>query len=301
MSEFTPQSYSDLINLSSGIKKRAALIGSQDGVTVNALKKVLEEDRLELTIIDNETNLTGAKSILENQSGKCEFVEAENLVKAFSIAENYVKEGKVDFLIFGGKCWDDFLEFIFEIENSIVTDSSIHIGLTKPDKYSKLLMITDSLINRNLDLKKKLKIVGSAIKFSEKINIKLPRIALLAAVEVVYPQMVSTTEAAVIAKMAERKQIKGCYLDGPLSFDIAVDQYAAEAKGVVDNEVAGKADILIAPDIATANGVYKALNQFVRAESGALIFGGKVPVVANFPSESEQNRYNSIILALLAS
>jgi len=98
-------------------------------------------------------------------------------------------------------------------------------------------------------------------------NIENSKTAVLGAVEVVYPQMAATVDGAVLAKMNERKQIKGCQLDGPLSLDIALDSYAAEAKGITDSPVAGDADILIAPDVETANGVYKAMSTFGKADT----------------------------------
>jgi phosphotransacetylase len=124
-------------------------------------------------------------------------------------------------------------------------------------------------------------------------------VAALAAVEVVYPQMPVTMEAAVLAKMADRGQIKKVALDGPLSFDVAVDGTAASAKGITNSAVAGKANAFLAPNAEVAFGIYSALSLFADASGANVIVGGRVPVATAIRSDSEESRYQSLALACL--
>jgi phosphate butyryltransferase len=108
-----------------------------------------------------------------------------------------------------------------------------------------------------------------------------------------------TTEAAVLAKMYDRRQIKGAVVDGPLSFDCAIDLNAAHGKGLKDSPVAGRADALLAPDIETANGIFKSLALYGKTETGGILLGGKVPVALGNRWDSPLTRYHSIVLAVL--
>jgi len=128
-----------------------------------------------------------------------------------------------------------------------------------------------------------------------------PRIAIVAAVEAIYPHMPVTLDAAVLAKMAERGQIKGALVDGPLSYDVAIDMEAARAKGICHSSVAGQADAMVASSMEVANGVYLAMSFCGKCDIGGVIVGGLVPVAANFPSDSLSSRFHSILLALLLS
>ena len=156
-------------------------------------------------------------------------------------------------------------------------------------------------------LKCKLALINNAVAFAGKVGLDLPRVALIAAVEVVYTQMQVTMDAAVIAKMGERKQIEGAFVDGPLSFDVAISTEVAhskgiaEAKGITNSPVAGQADILIAPNIETANGIYKAVGLYGKAEVGGVICGGKTPVILSSRSETVKNRLNSIVLGVISA
>ena len=141
--------------------------------------------------------------------------------------------------------------------------------------------------------------VNNLIAVGNRIGIDTPRVAVLAAVEVVYPQMPATIDGAVLGKMSERNQIKGGFVDGPLSFDCAVDPVAAESKGITNSEVAGRANAMLAPNIDTAHGVYKAMALYGNARVGGVIYGGRVPVALAARSDSAENILNSIALAVL--
>ena len=164
-------------------------------------------------------------------------------------------------------------------------------------KLGRLLFVTDPVVVPAPDLKAKIGLVENAAAYAGKLGFNKPNIALTTAVEVIYPVMQHTVEAAVIAKMSDRKQIRDCLVDGPLSMDCAVIESAAKDKDVT-GWVAGKADILVQPNIETSYGMYKAFVFFVKAPSGCVIVGGKVPICATSRADSVETNYNSLLMAL---
>jgi phosphate butyryltransferase len=211
-------------------------------------------------------------------------------------------EGELDLIVKGRVLTADMLGVLFDLGSYFSERGRTvsHVAVLQPERYSKLLMLTDSAVVVEPDLKAKLALIDNMIAAGKMFGIEMPRIAVLAAVEVVYPQMNVTMEAAVLAKMSERGQIKGGYVDGPLSFDVAVDMEAALSKGVTKSEVAGQADAMLAPNIEVANGIYKAMALYGKCRTGGVIIGGTVPIALGSRSDSEDGKFNSICLGVLA-
>lgn len=160
-----------------------------------------------------------------------------------------------------------------------------------------LRLLTDGGLNPHPTVEEKLGILTNAVEFARRLGIATPRAAILSAAETVSFKMPSTMDAAVIAKMAERKQIAGCLVDGPLALDNAISLESAHHKGL-DNDVVGRADILVAPDIDTGNILGKSIMYFGKVPAGGVILGAGVPVVMLSRSDDRQTRRNSITLAL---
>ncbi|MCB2231415.1 hypothetical protein KQH82_11925 [bacterium] len=209
----------------------------------------------------------------------------------------------LDLIVKGRVFTADMLTVLFDLGSYFLSREVCvsHVAVLKPERYPKLLMLSDSAVIVEPDIPTKVKMINNIVRVGQLIGVEDPRIALLAAVEAVYPQMPVTTDAAVVSKMAERGQIKGCYVDGPLSFDIAVDMAAAHAKGVTHSEVAGQADAMLAPNIEVANGVYKAMSLFGKCETGGVIVGGRVPIALGSRVDSADSKFNSIVLGVLAA
>ena len=162
------------------------------------------------------------------------------------------------------------------------------------------MLLTDAAINIAPDLGQKVRILENALTVARAIGNPEARVAILAAVETVTSSMKATEEAAMIAKMAERGQIKGCKVDGPLALDNAVSLAAAKHKGI-GGEVAGQADLLVVPCIEAGNMLYKALAYFTNAAMAAIVVGAAAPVVLTSRADSPQTKLNSIALAVVAS
>jgi phosphotransacetylase len=164
--------------------------------------------------------------------------------------------------------------------------------------YARRVIISDAAINIGPDVDQKKDIIQNAIILARAIGIDQPKVAILSAVEVVRTKMPSTMDAAALAKMADRNQIAGGIVDGPLDLDIAVDAESARIKGV-ESPVAGQADILIAPDIDAGNMMYKELSFMSDAQVAGIVMGAKAPVILTSRSDSAEARMFSTALAVL--
>ena len=280
---------------------RAAFVAPSDVRTLEAVILARDHGIINPLFVGDEKLLIEKATKFDIDIEGIEVLDINEPKLALETVLKMSEMGEIDFIIKGKIETGQFLDFLFsdELSFSPQTNAS-HIAVYKIESYPKPLFLTDSFVNTQLDLKKKTMMIQNAVTFASKLSVNNPKTAILGAVEVVYPQMAATVDAAVLSKMNERGQIKKCRLDGPLSLDIALDSYAAEAKGITGSAVAGDADILIAPDIETANGVYKAMSVFAQAEIGGIIVGGKVPITLNADCDSIENRYNSILLAILA-
>jgi len=163
-----------------------------------------------------------------------------------------------------------------------------------------MLLITDAAVNIAPDARTKADIVQNAIELAQVLGIEQPRVAILAAVETVNPDMQSTVDAAILCKMADRGQITGGLLDGPLAFDNAISEEAARTKKIV-SPVAGKADILLAPDLEAGNMIAKQLQYLAGADSAGIVLGTRVPIVLTSRADSVRTRLASAaVMALVA-
>lgn len=280
-------------------KPNAVLVAPSDIDMLKSFLQAAEEKLLTPIIIGDEKLL---KANCDKHSLDCSNAHIIDLVEplmALQTALKMAEAGEVDLIVKGRYHIDEFVETCINPDNNFQTGTISHIGVFKTAEYGKLLLVTDSFVNVEPDLKTKLALITNAVKVAEALTIPEPKTALLAAVEVIYPQMPVTVDAAVISKMSDRRQIKGTVVEGPVSFDIAVDKGAAIAKGMGNSPVAGQADILVAPNIETANGVLKAVSLFTELEIGGILLGGRVPVALSLDYDSAENKYNSLLLGLL--
>ena len=210
-----------------------------------------------------------------------------------------VGQGRAAALMKGSLHTDELLGAALTHEAGLRTERRVsHAFVMDAPLYPRLLIITDAAVNIAPDLEAKADIVRNALRLAAAIGIELPRVALLAAVETVTPRMPSTIEAAALCKMAERGQIMGGILDGPLAFDNAVSEAAVKAKGIV-SPVAGRADILVVPEIESGNMLAKQLALLGGAESAGIVLGLRVPVALTSRSDDATSRLASAALLRL--
>ncbi|MBC8499602.1 MAG: hypothetical protein H8D39_03640, partial [Candidatus Atribacteria bacterium] len=172
-----------------------------------------------------------------------------------------------------------------------------NLTMFEMESYHKFIAVTDNAIIPFPTLLEKKVIIENTKPLWTSLGIDKPKVAVLAAIELVNPKMEATVDAACLAKMAERGQIKGFSVDGPLSYDIAINLTCAQGKHITDSSVAGDPDLLLLPNLEAANILGKSYKFHGKAESGGLILGATVPVVLNSRSDSAERRLNSMLMA----
>jgi len=230
----------------------------------------------------------------------CELIDADTNAEAATVAVKVVADGKGDILVKGLLQSADLLRAVLSKTNGLTMGRTLsHVGVFKFAEAERFYFVTDAALTIAPDYQQKLDIVQNAVDLAHKLGLPQPIVAILCAIETVNPDMPATVDAACVAKMAERGAIKGARVEGPLALDNAVSVEAARHKGIT-SELAGRADILVAPNIEAANILYKALIFFAKAEEAGIVMGARVPIVLASRSDSVRNKLYSMALGALA-
>ncbi len=228
-----------------------------------------------------------------------ELVDVPHSHAAAARAVALARDGKVEALMKGALHTDEVMGAVVNPDTGLRTERRIsHIFVLDVPHYPKVLLVTDAAVNIYPDLDDKRDIVQNAIDLAHAIGLEKPKVAILSAVETVYPKIKSTIEAAALCKMADRGQINGGIVDGPLAFDNAVSKSAARTKHIV-SPVAGDADILVVPDIEAGNMVAKQLIYLAGADAAGIVLGARVPIMLTSRADNVLARTVSCALAQL--
>jgi phosphotransacetylase len=232
---------------------------------------------------------------------KAEIVDAAHSHESAAKAVALVREGRAELLMKGSLHSDELLGAVVARETGLRSGRRIsHVFIMDVPTYHKVLIVTDAAINIAPTLDDKVDICQNAIDLAISLGVERPKVAILAAVETVTAKMPPTIDAAALCKMADRKQITGGLLDGPLAFDNAINLQAAKTKGI-ESAVAGDPDILLAPDLEAGNILAKMLTYLANADSAGLVLGAKVPVILTSRADSVRARIASCAVAMLAA
>ncbi|MCE3003293.1 MAG: bifunctional enoyl-CoA hydratase/phosphate acetyltransferase [Xanthomonadaceae bacterium] len=228
-----------------------------------------------------------------------ERVPTEHSVGSAAAAVALVRAGKADAVMKGSLHTDEFLHAVLDGATGLRTGRrASHVFVVDVPGFPRPLLVTDAVINIAPGLAEKADIAQNAIELAQRLGIARPRVALLAPVETVNPKIPSTLDAAALCKMADRGQITGGVLEGPLAFDSAIDAESARIKGI-DSPVGGAADILLAPDLDSGNILVKQLTFMMKADAAGIVLGTRVPVVLTSRADSRYTRLASCALARL--
>jgi phosphate acetyltransferase len=231
--------------------------------------------------------------------GGCEIVDAAHSDDAAAKGVALIREGRGELLMKGSLHTDELMRAVTSSSIGLRTARRIsHVFVMDVPTYAETLFITDAAINIFPDLDAKRDIVQNAIDLWTQIGLGTPRVAILSAVETVTSKIPSTIDAAALCKMADRGQITGGLLDGPLAFDNAVDPEAAKIKGI-RSEVAGRAQILVVPDLEAGNMLAKNLSFLAKADAAGIVLGARVPIVLTSRADSVRTRMASCAIAVL--
>jgi phosphate butyryltransferase len=280
--------------------KRLAVAVAEDPHTIEAVGRAVKEKLVHATLTGDEKAIKKVAAEAGIDTGLFEIVHEPDKAKALSLAIAKVRAGQADFLMKGLLDSSIYIRGIIDKEKGLLPPGKLlsHVTVIQAPAWKKLIICGDVAVIPAPDLEAKIAILNYAIAVAHRLEIEKPKAVLLSAVEKVNPKMPSTTESAIIAKMADRGQIKGAIVDGPLALDVAFSAESAKIKGLV-SPVAGDADILVFPSIEAGNIFFKACTYLAKAELGAVVAGATCPCVLTSRGDSEDTKFYSIALASL--
>lgn len=290
------------LELKSRESKRLVVAFANDTHSIGAVGKAVGMGIVKATLVGDREQIKKVCSQENIDINKFEIVHETEEIAATRKAVTLINEGKGDMLMKGLVSTDKYMRAILDKENGLMLHKAIlsHVTVMENPNYHKLLIIGDVAIIPAPELKEKIAITNYLIQVAQALGIKKPKVAVLAATEQVIPKMPACVDAALISKMADRGQIKGAFVEGPLALDVAIDKESAEIKKL-ENEVVGDADCLVFPNIESGNVFYKANTKLAGGEQGAIVVGAKVPVVLSSRGDSIKTKLYSIALAAISA
>jgi phosphate butyryltransferase len=281
--------------------KRLVVAAGHDESTIQATARAAAEDIARVTLVGDETRIDALCKEFKLDKGVFEVVNEPDVAKAGATARDMVREGAADVLMKGLIGTDKYMHLILDKERGLLPKGNVLSHLTVLDLpayqklHGKLLFVSDVAVIPAPDLPTKVKIVEYCVAAARSFGIEKPKVALLAASEKVSDKMQATMDAAIIAKMADRGQIKNALVDGPLALDVALSPEACEIKELASC-VGGAADVLVFPNIETGNVFYKAATILASGKLAAAVVGTSAPCVLTSRADDEDSKYYSIAL-----
>jgi phosphate butyryltransferase len=296
------KSLSDLKNIVAGRpKKKLVLATAQDQQSMGAVVRAWSDDIIEPILIGDKEHIQNICAENNYDISGLRIIHEPNIEMAVEMSVKMISNNEGDVLMKGKVGTSTLLKCVLNKEWGLRTGNLLsHFALFEVETYPKVIAVTDVAMNISPNLKDKIAIINNSVGCLIKLGYTMPKVAVLGAVEMVNENMEATLDAALLSKMNQRDQIKNCIIDGPLAFDNAVSFESAQRKGI-RSEVAGDTDLLLMPDIEVGNVLYKSLVFFAKAKVASVILGAKVPIVLTSRSDSEQAKYDSILLAAAAS
>ena len=284
-------------------KKVVSVAAAQDKAVLEAVKAAKERGIADAILVGDEAKICEIAAELGMDLSEYEIINEPDVVEASLIAVKLVHDGKADMYMKGLLDSKTFLKSILNKEAGLRTGKALsHVCVFEIPGIDRLLFLTDVAFMPYPTLEDKVSIIEYTVNVAKACGVEVPKVAPLAAVEVVNPKMPVTVEADELTGMCEEGKIQGCIVDGPLSLDIAIDKAAAIEKGATNRKVQGDADILLFPDIHAGNLVYKAIVHMVPGvKNGCILTGTKAPAILTSRSDTFETKVNSIALAAVVA
>jgi phosphotransacetylase len=280
--------------------KRLVAVNAIDEHTLDAVDEAVKAGFIQATLTGDPDKMKEACASMGIDTSLYTLVPARSDEDAALKGMELIASGKADILMKGLLSTDKYMRAILNKDLGLVPPKSIlsHVAVMENSEYHKLLIVSDVAIIPYPDLSQKIIQTGYLIHVAGMLGIEKPKVAIIAATEQVLPSIPACTDAAIISKMAERGQIPGAIVDGPLAFDVAVDRESAEIKKI-SSPVAGDADCLLFPNIDSGNVFYKMNTKMCHSEQAAIVMGAKVPIVLSSRGDTMLTKFYSIALAAL--
>jgi len=280
--------------------KTMIVVCANDEHTISAVGQAVEQHLVKAVLIGDESIIMSVcrESGVDNDLFTIINQPVDEI--AAHLAVDMIRCGEADILMKGLISTDKFMKAVLNKENGLINQGKVvsHVTIIENENYHKLLIVGDVAVIPLPDLKQKIQIIKYLVEVANRLEISLPKIAVIAPSEQVLPSIISSTEAALLSKMNERGQINGCIVDGPLSLDVAIDNEATIIKGL-KSTVAGDADCLLFPNIESGNVFYKVNTKLAHSGLAAIMVGAEVPVVLSSRGDSVEVKLLSIALAAL--
>ncbi len=280
-------------------KMRVSVAVAQDAPVLKSIDEAYKEGIIHATLVGSKKEIERIASELEVDLSNYEVIDAPEEDEAVKKAVELVHDHHCDLLMKGKVHTSHLLHTVLDKNYNLRTGRTMnHVGVFEVPTYERLLIITDAAMVIAPTLEQKVDSIYNSEKVAHVIGIDIPKVAVLGAVETVNSAMPATLEAALLAKMNDRKQIKGAVVDGPFALDNAVSEEAAKHKGI-ESPVAGQADVLLVPDIEAGNILYKALVFIAKGKLAGTILGARVPIVLTSRADDDESKLYSIALSAL--
>lgn len=296
----TAQRYERLIEMTRGLQPiRTAVVHPVDSASLLGAVEAAREGLIVPVLVGPEAKIRAAAAQAAVDLAGYEIVAVEHSAAAAEAGVAMARAGEVEAVMKGALHTDELMHAVVDRTRGLRTARRIsHVYAIDAPDYPRALLVTDAAINIYPTLADKRDIIQNAIDLAHALGIAEPRVAILSAVETVTESIRSTLDAAALCKMAERGQIKGGILDGPLAFDNAVSEEAAKTKGIV-SQVAGRADIFVVPDLEAGNMLAKQLEYLAHARVAGIVLGARVPIILTSRADKTLARLGSCAIALL--
>jgi phosphate butyryltransferase len=282
-------------------KKMLVAAYANDAHTIEATSMAVDAGIINATLVGDINTIKKVCAAEGIDIKKYTLVQENDETKAAMLSVSLINQGKGDILMKGLCSTDKYMRAILNKETGLMPAGKpilSHVTVFQIPAYKKLLITSDVAVIPAPDLNQKIAITNYCINVARTLGIEKPKVALVAATEQMMPGMQACVDAAIIAKMGDRNQIKNAIIDGPLGLDVAIDEKSVAIKKVT-GEVAGDADCLVWPNIETGNAFYKTSTKFANAQLAAIVVGAKVPCVLSSRGDSTQTKAYSIALAAL--
>ena len=297
------KNFTDLLSqVSKCDKKKLSVAVAQDKAVLEAVKAAKERDIADAILVGDEAKIIEIGESLGMNMADYTIINEPDDIAASLKAVKLVHDGEADMYMKGLIDTKNFLKSVLDKDCGLCTGKPLsHVAVFELPGFDRLLFLADVAFIPYPTLEDKANIINYAVDVAHACGVECPKVAPLAAVEVVNPKMPATVEAAELTRMNEEGEITGCIVDGPLSMDIALYKEAAEEKGALGRKVAGDADVLLFPDIHAGNLVYKAIVHMVDMQNGCILTGTKAPVILTSRSDTFETKVNSIALAAVVA
>ena len=283
-------------------KKKVSVAVAQDDAVLEAVAAARDQGIADAILVGDKAKIEAIAAAIGVDLTGFEIIDEPDMQQAALTAVKLAHDGVVDMYMKGLADTKTFLKSVLNKEVGLRTGKPLsHVAVFEVDGVEQLLFLTDVAFMTYPTLEDKAHIIENTVEVAHACGLECPKVAPLAAVEVVNPKMPATVEAAELTKMNEEGKITGCIVDGPLSMDLAIDPEAARHKGATGRRIVGDADILLFPDIHAGNLVYKTLVHTAKVQNGCILTGTKVPVILTSRSDSFQTKVNSIALAAVVA